>query len=99
MTRQGRHSAPSSLHTAEEARSGPRRGVAGSVPGWALPPHGTLGRPLSQYPEPSALLACVGFGTRAASRVTTAFAQYGGDALAGGARAGEGDFIDAGMTH
>ena len=32
MTRQGRHSAPSSLHTAEEARSGPRRGVAGSVP-------------------------------------------------------------------
>ena len=79
MTRQGRHSAPSLLHTAEEARSGPRRGVAGSVPGWALPPHGTLGWPLSRYPEPSALLACVGFGTRAASRVTSvAFAQYGG---------------------
>jgi hypothetical protein len=32
MTRQGRHSAPSSLHTAEQARSGPRCGVSGHVP-------------------------------------------------------------------
>jgi len=37
MTRQSRHSAPSLHPSAGEARRGPRRGVAGSVPGWALP--------------------------------------------------------------
>src|SRR5260370_35419137 len=79
MTRQGRHSAPSLLHTAEEARSGPRRGVAGSVPGWALPHCGTLGWHLSHHPGTSALSACVGLGARAASTVTAvAFAQNSG---------------------
>jgi len=71
MTRQGRHSAPSLLHTAEHARSGARRGVAGSVPGWALPHCGTLGPDLSHRSGTSALSACVGFGTQAASKVAT----------------------------
>src|SRR5579862_3296211 len=81
MTRQGRQSAPSLLHAAEEARSGRRRGVAGSVPGWALPRCGTLEWHLSHYPETSALWACVGSGTRASSRLSAvAFAQCGGAA-------------------
>ena len=79
MTRQSRHSAPSLLHTAEEARSGPRRRVAGSVPRWALPQRGTLGWHLSHHYGKSVLSACVGFGARAASRVTpVASAQRGG---------------------
>jgi hypothetical protein len=80
MTRQGRHSAPSLLHTAEEARSGPRRGVAGSVPGWALPHYGTLGWHLSHHLGTSALLACVGFGARAASKAATVASSQRGAA-------------------
>ena len=79
MTRQGRHSAPSLLHTAEQARSGARRGVAGSVPGWPLPHCGTLGRLLSHRSRTSAQSACVGFGAQAASKVAAvAFAPRGG---------------------
>jgi len=37
MTRQSRHSAPSLHPSVDEALRGPRRGVAGSVPGRALP--------------------------------------------------------------
>ena len=70
MTRQGRHSAPSLLHTAEQARSGARRRVAGSVPEWALPHCGTLGRHVSHRSRTSALPACAGFGAQAASKVT-----------------------------
>src|SRR5437868_5284531 len=78
MTRQGRHSAPNLLHTAEEAQSGPRRLVAGPVPRWALPRCGTLEWQLPHDPRTSTLLACVGFGARAASRVAVAFAPRSG---------------------
>ena len=79
MTRQSRHSAPSLLHPAEEALSGPRRGVAGSVPRWALPHFGTLRWHWSRHPRTGELSACVGIGARAASRVTVvAFAQHSG---------------------
>jgi hypothetical protein len=79
MTRQSRHSAPSLLHTVEEALYRPRRGVAGSVPGWALPHAGTLGWHLSRLVGTSPLLACAGFGARAASTVTVvAFGQHSG---------------------
>jgi hypothetical protein len=67
MTRQSRQPAPSLLHTAQEALAGPRHGVAGSVPGWALPHGGTLRWHLSHHPGASELLACVGFGARVAS--------------------------------
>ena len=79
MTRQSRQPAPSLLHTAEEALAGPRRGVAGSVPGWALPHAETLGWHLSRHAGMSTLPACVGFGARAASTVTVvAFGQCSG---------------------
>jgi hypothetical protein len=78
MTRQGRHSAPSLLHPGRTL-SGPRRGVAGPVPGWALPRIGTLGWHLSHRPETNVLSACVGFGARAVSRITAVvFAQPSG---------------------
>jgi len=67
MTRQSRHSAPRLLHAVEEALNGPCRGVAGSVPGWALPHAETLGWHLSRHAGMSTLPACVGFGARAAS--------------------------------
>jgi len=72
MTRQSRQPAPSLLHAAEEALSGPRRCVAGSVPGWALPHCGTMRWHWSHHPGANARLACVGFGARAASMVTAA---------------------------
>jgi len=79
MTRQSRHSAPSLLHAVEEALDRPCRGVAGSVPGWALPHAGTLAWHLSRRRGTSGLLACVGFGARAASTVTVvAFGQHNG---------------------
>ena len=79
MTRHSRNSARSLLRTAKEALDGPRRGVAGSVPRWALPHLGTFRWRMSRHTGTSALSACVGFGTRAASTVTAvAFGQEGG---------------------
>jgi hypothetical protein len=75
MTRPSRNPARSSLRTAEEALSRPRRAAAGSVPGWALPHCGTL-TGLSRHPGTSALPACVGFGAQAASTLSAvAFGQ------------------------
>jgi hypothetical protein len=77
MTRYSRNLPSNLLRSAEEALPGPRARVAGPIPEWALPHRGTFARPLSRHGTTSALLACAGFGARAASASTgVVFGQH-----------------------